>query len=139
LARRWISTPDKAREIGQFFLAFCACSSKAAAVTFEINASVSSSILWIDHPTSRSSKWPFAVCTDAFDSESLIGQLKRLLFLRDRGCLAQANGTAIAQPASGSETTEIAESYGGVHPHLGSTSSARDQPAQSFAEPLSAK
>src|SRR5579871_4432731 len=45
LARRRISTPDKAREIGQFFFAFCAWSSKAAAAISEIEASVSRSIL----------------------------------------------------------------------------------------------
>ena len=57
-----MSTLDKARETGQFFLTFCACPSKAD--------------------------------------------------------LAHANGTVIAPPASDSETTELAESDGDVHPHL---------------------
>jgi len=40
-------------------------------------------------------------------------------FFPDRAYLAPANGTVIAQSASDSETTEVAESDGGVHPHLG--------------------
>jgi hypothetical protein len=45
-------------------------------------------------------------------------QPQQLLFLPDRGYLTCTNGISIAQPASGSETTELAESDGDVHPHL---------------------
>jgi hypothetical protein len=48
-----MSTPDKARETGQFFLALCACSSKAAAATPGTDASVSRSILEMGCGTSR--------------------------------------------------------------------------------------
>jgi hypothetical protein len=47
---------------------------EAAAATSEIDASVSRSILWMDHPPTRSSKWTFVVVVD---SEARIRRLKR--------------------------------------------------------------
>jgi len=53
--------PDRARETGQFLSAFCAYSSKAAAVTFEIDASLLGLILWMDHPPACFWKCAFAI------------------------------------------------------------------------------
>lgn len=70
MARGRMSTPDRARETGQFFLAFCAYSSKAAAVTFEIDP--------VDGPPAVTLLEVDLRCQmDVFDSEAHSGQLKR--------------------------------------------------------------
>ena len=58
-------------------------------------------------------------CTDTqLNANARRRQPQQLLFVTDRGYLTCTNGIAIAEPASGSETTELAESHGDVHPHL---------------------
>src|SRR6185437_2966854 len=71
-----MSTPDKARETGQFFLAFCACSSKTV-VTFEIDASVSRSILVVRSSAVVLFEIRLRCCMDVVDNDARIGQLKR--------------------------------------------------------------
>ena len=56
-----IEALNSTRETRQFFSAFCAYSSKATAVTFEIDASISGLMLWVDRPTACFWKWAFAV------------------------------------------------------------------------------
>jgi hypothetical protein len=59
------------------------------------------------------------MCTDIqLNANVRRRQPQQLLFLPDRGYLTCTNCIAIAQPASGSETTELAESHGDVLPHL---------------------